>query len=59
MEGVLEPSGWHGREWARLVQAVLDCLHLYRVHFCEIVWASDMALSRALWRVGKQGGPVV
>lgn len=50
-----------GREWSRLVWALLDCLPLYRTltaaHFCcESPWASEVALPRAFWRVGHAGG---
>lgn len=58
-------EGWNlvGMGESRLVQVLLDCLYLWgpAAHFCcECLWASDMAVSRAIWRGwGTSRRPVV
>lgn len=70
LRGIGAGEGWKGflnllvgmgRAWSRLVWALLDYLHLYRTltaaHFCrESLWAPEMALPTAFWRVGQAGG---
>ena len=58
-------EGWNlvGTGESRLVQVLLDCLYLRgpAAHLCcESLWASDMTVSRAIWRGwGASRRPVV